>query len=344
MAAQRQTGPHLGWENMTRHRQSKRAETDNPAHRPSRPTPPVDGGEEPDDGKGPDNSIDGASSPLPAGLYLAATPIGAARDVTLHVLDALRHADVIAAEDTRRAQTLMTIHGIRRGGRRLVPYHDHNGAAQRPDLLARIEAGQSVVCISDAGTPLVADPGWRLAREAIDKGLMVRALPGASALLAALSVSGLPTDRFMFAGFLPPKQAARKEALSELAPIRATLVFYESARRLSALLADMMAILGPDRDASVSRELTKKFEETRRGTLVELAESFADGPPRGEIVVCVGPPPERKTDEADLDAILTEALKTQKTADAARAVAAQLGLPRRDVYARALAIATSDGD
>jgi 16S rRNA (cytidine1402-2'-O)-methyltransferase len=274
---------------------------------------------------------------LPAGLYLAATPIGAARDVTLHVLDALAHADVIAAEDTRRAQTLMAIHGIARAGRRLIPYHDHNGAAQRPDLLARIAAGESVVCISDAGTPLVADPGWRLAREAIDLGLMVRALPGASALLAALSVSGLPTDRFLFAGFLPPKQAARRAELTELAPIQATLVFYESPRRLGDLLADIALTLGPDRQASVSRELTKKFEETVRGTVAELTAIFTE-PPRGEIVVCVGPPIRTEPQAEDVDTALREALANHKTADAARLVAQRLGMPRRDVYARALAL------
>ncbi len=279
-----------------------------------------------------------AQGPLAAGLYLAATPIGAARDVTLHVLDALSRADVIAAEDTRRAQTLMAIHGIARNGRKLVPYHDHNGAAQRPSLLATIESGGSVVCISDAGTPLVADPGWRLAREAIDRGLTVRALPGASALLTALSVSGLPTDRFMFAGFLPPKSAARRAVLAELAPIRATLVFYESPRRLAACLADMIAEWGGGRQASVSRELTKKFEDTKRGSLADLAAAFGDAPPRGEIVICVGPPVEAAQGPEQLDTALRAALVMDRTADAARSVAAALGLPRRDVYARALEI------
>ena len=272
------------------------------------------------------------------GLYLAATPIGAAGDLTLRALDALTRADVIAAEDTRRTQQLMAIHGIDRAGRRLVPYHDHNGAAQRPKLLARIAAGESVVCVSDAGTPMVADPGWRLARAAIDEGLTVTALPGASALLAALTISGLPTDRFMFAGFLPPKQAARRKELAALATVPATLVFYESPRRLGAALADMAEALGGSRDAAVCRELTKLHEEARRGTLAELAEVYAGDPPRGEIVICVGPPEETAPEASDIEAALAEALKTMGVRDAAKAVAAATGAPRRDLYQRALAL------
>ena len=275
---------------------------------------------------------------LPKGLYLAATPIGAADDLTIRARDALARADVIAAEDTRMAQKLMMIHGVARRGRPIVPYHDHNGGEARPRLLARIAAGESVVCVSDAGTPMVADPGWKLARDAIDQDLPVIALPGASALLTALTVSGLPTDRFMFCGFLPPKQGARRTSLAELAAVPGTLVFYESPRRLADALTDMEQVLGP-RSAAVSRELTKKFEETRRGTLPELAVHYHEaGAPKGEGVICVGPPRKLEVGEGDLDSALTEALATMRVKDAAQAVSAALGLPRRDVYNRALTL------
>ena len=291
------------------------------------------------DPSGPAAPAHPATAPLAPGLYLAATPIGAAADVTLRALDALRRCDVIAAEDTRRAQKLMSLHGVPRGGRPIIPYHDHNGGAQRPKLLARIEAGESVVCISDAGTPLIADPGWRLAREAIDRGLGVTALPGASALLAALTISGLPTNRFLFGGFLPPKQSARRKDLATLASTPATLVFYESARRLGAALADMAETLGADREAAVCRELTKLHEEARRDTLGGLAETYAKAPPKGEIVICVGPPLAEAPSDASVDEALTRALGAMRVRDAASEVAAALGLPRREVYARALALA-----
>lgn len=282
---------------------------------------------------------DEATDRLPQGLYLVATPIGASQDISLRALDALRRADVIAAEDTRRAQKLMSIHGVPRAGRPLIPYHDHSSEGARGGLLARIAEGRSVVCVSDAGTPLIADPGWKLAREAIDQDLPVIALPGASALLAALCVSGLPTDRFLFAGFPPPKQAGRQAEFTELATLKATLVFYESPRRLAACLADMATIWGADRTAAVCRELTKLYEETRRGTVGELATHYADaGAPKGEIVILIGPPLKTEAAEADVDAALTEALKTHRVKDAAKEVAAKLGLPRRDVYQRALAL------
>ena len=284
------------------------------------------------------------AEPLPAGLYLTATPIGAAQDISLRALDALRRADVIAAEDTRRAQKLMAIHGVPRAGRPIVAYHDHSGDAVRNGLLTHVAEGRSVACVSDAGTPLIADPGWRLARDAIDADLPVVALPGASALLAALCVSGLPTDRFFFGGFLPPKQAARLADLANLAALRATLVFYESPRRLAPCLADMAASFGPDRPAAVCRELTKMFEETRRGPLGDLASHYAEsGAPKGEIVVLIGPPGKAEVDEADLDAALSKALKTLRVKDAAKEVAANLGLPRRDVYQRALALMEAQG-
>ena len=278
--------------------------------------------------------------PLAPGLYLVATPIGNARDITLRALDVLAAADVLAAEDTRNTRRLLTIHGVRRPqGGQLVPYHDHNGAAQRPRLLAALAEGRSVALVSDAGTPLVADPGYRLAAEAISAGHPVTAVPGASAALAALAVAGLPTDRFLFAGFPPPRSAARRRALAELAAVPGTLVFYESPRRLAASLADMAATLGADRPAAVCRELTKRFEETRRGTLGALAAEYAAAPePRGEVVVLVGPPAAQAASGEALDAALAGALPGRSVRDAAEAVAAELGLPRRQVYARALAL------
>ena len=277
-------------------------------------------------------------APLPAGLYLVATPIGAADDVTLRALDILARADAIAAEDTRRARQLMALHGVDLVGRPVIPYHDHNGAAARPGLLARIAAGEAVALVSDAGTPLVADPGWRLAREAIDRGLPVTAAPGASAVLAALSLAGLPTDRFLFAGFPPPRAAERARFLAEFAAVPATLVFYESPRRLAEALAAMAQAYGP-RPAAVCRELTKKFEEVRRGALDALAADYATGPePKGEIVVVIGPPEAAPAAEADIDAALRAAMARASVKDAAREVAEALGAPRKAVYQRALAL------
>jgi 16S rRNA (cytidine1402-2'-O)-methyltransferase len=277
---------------------------------------------------------------LAPGLYLVATPIGHSRDITLRALDVLAGADLLAAEDTRQTRKLLDIHGIRRPPRSILPYHDHNGAAQRPRLLAAMAEGRSVALVSDAGTPLVADPGWRLAAEAVAAGLAVTAVPGASALLAALSVAALPTDRFLFAGFLPPRDAARRRTLAELAAVPATLVFYESPRRLAACLAAMAEVLGGGRSAAVCRELTKRFEEVRRGTLAALADAQAGAPvPRGEMVVLVGPPLAPEPDADALDAALLAALARQSVRDAAAEVAARLDLPRRQVYARALELA-----
>lgn len=278
---------------------------------------------------------------LAPGLYLVATPIGNARDITLRALDVLAKADILAAEDTRNTRKLLDIHGIRRPASGLVAYHDHNGPQVRPRLLAALAEGRSVALVSDAGTPLVADPGFRLAIEARAAGHPVTTAPGASALLAALGVAGLPTDRFLFAGFLPPKSAARRSALAELAAVPATLVFFEAPRRLGAALSDMAAVLGP-RDAAVCRELTKRFEEARQGTLAELAAQYATEAARGEIVVVVGPPSAAAAAAdalAGLDAALAAALAAASVKDAASAVAAALGLPRRTVYARALELA-----
>ncbi|HEX6843252.1 MAG TPA: 16S rRNA (cytidine(1402)-2'-O)-methyltransferase [Stellaceae bacterium] len=279
----------------------------------------------------------GSKRPAP-GLYVVATPIGNAEDITLRALAMLRGADVIACEDTRVTAKLMARHGI---AAPLVAYHDHNAARMRPLLLERLRRGEAIALVSDAGTPLVSDPGFKLVREAIAEQLPVTTLPGPSAALAALVLSGLPSDRFLFAGFLPPKAAARRRALAELAAVPATLVFFEGASRLADALGDMAETLG-DRSAAVAREITKLYEEVRRGTLRELGGHYAAaGPPRGEVVVVVGPPPsERPAVSADaIDAQLEAALASMSLKDASAAVAAATGLKRRDVYARALTLA-----
>jgi 16S rRNA (cytidine1402-2'-O)-methyltransferase len=294
------------------------------------------------DSEPPDGPVaPGPQTRLAAGLYIVATPIGNARDITLRALDVLAAADLVAAEDTRTTRHLLDIHGVRRDGRSIVPYHDHNGAQQRPRLLAALAEGRSVALVSDAGTPLVSDPGYRLAAEAAEAGHKVTAVPGASAVLAALAVAGLPTDRFLFAGFLPPRQAARRRALGELAAVPATLIFYESPRRLAACLADAAAVLGEARAGAVCRELTKRFEEIRRDTLGALAAHYAGAPPpKGEVVLLAGPPGDAPTATAEtLDAALEAALALRSVKDAAAEVAAALSLPRRTVYARALALA-----
>ncbi len=284
-----------------------------------------------------------AAGTLPPGLYLVATPIGNAADITLRALDILRRADVLAAEDTRTARRLMEMHGVALTGRPMIAYHDHSGPAERARILERVADGQSVAYVSEAGTPLVADPGYRLAADAIAADAPVIAAPGASAALTALAVSGLPSDRFLFAGFPATKSGARKREFEELASLRATLIFYESPRRLAECLSDMAATLGDARPACVARELTKKFEEARRGTLGALAEAYAsEGPPKGEVVVLVGPPEKTVASDEAIDEALAEALKTQRTKDAAKAVAEQLGASRHAVYQRALALKNAD--
>jgi 16S rRNA (cytidine1402-2'-O)-methyltransferase len=271
------------------------------------------------------------------GLAIVATPIGNMLDITLRALATLRAADVIACEDTRVTQKLLTRHGI---ARPLVAYHDHNAERMRPLLLDRLRRGELVALVSDAGTPLVSDPGFKLVQAALAAGLPVTTLPGASAPLAALVLSGLPSDRFLFAGFLPPKSGARRTALAELAAVPATLVFFESAPRLGAALTDMAAVLG-SRPAAVARELTKLFEDVRRGDLAELAAHYRDaGKPRGELVVVVGPAPEAAgPSAAALDEQLKAALAQMSVRDASEAVAVATGRKRRDVYRRALLLA-----
>ncbi|MGF1501534.1 MAG: 16S rRNA (cytidine(1402)-2'-O)-methyltransferase [Paracoccaceae bacterium] len=278
-----------------------------------------------------------AQPALAPGLYLVATPIGNARDITLRALDILAAADALAAEDTRETRKLLDIHGVALGDRPLVSYHDQNGPARRPQLLGWLAEGRSVAYCTDAGTPLVSDPGYRLVEEALAAGHDVTAAPGASAVLTALSVAGLPTDRFLFVGFLPAKPGARTRALEELATVPATLVIYESPRRTADTLSEMAAILG-DRPGAVARELTKRFEEVRRGPLSALAASSAEIPPRGEVVLLAGPPlPRAEAESAEaLDDALRIALETESVRDAARQVADRLGLPRKSVYARAL--------
>ncbi len=277
--------------------------------------------------------------PLPPGLHFIATPIGAARDITLRALDILATADVLAAEDTRTLRHLMEIHGVPLGDRPLIPYHDHNGEAARPRLLRALAEGKSVAYASEAGTPLVADPGYQLSRAAIAAGHAVLAAPGPSAVLAALTVSGLPSDRFLFAGFAPTGAGDRARFLAELGPVPATLVLYESPKRISRLLIELADSLGGGRQAAVCRELTKRFEEVSRGTLADLAAAFSGRVVKGEIVVLIDRPGEQVVDEASIERALRDALAVGSVKDAAATVAAALNLPRKDVYRMALKLA-----
>ena len=278
-----------------------------------------------------------------SGLWLVATPIGNLDDVSQRALTVLAGVDRVACEDTRRTTRLLARHRI---AARLVSYHEHNAARVRPALLRTLEGGGSIALVSDAGTPLISDPGYKLVRAALDAGIRVTGCPGPSAPLLALILSGLPTDRFYFGGFLPPRPGARRQALAALAPLDATLVFLESPRRLAASLADMATTLGP-RPAVVARELTKRHEELRRGTLAALADHYGSaGAPRGEVVVVAdgtrGAAPPVLSD-ADIDGRLDSLLAAGTVRDAAAAVSAETGWPRRRVYARALARARARG-
>jgi 16S rRNA (cytidine1402-2'-O)-methyltransferase len=275
---------------------------------------------------------------LDPGLYLVATPIGTARDITLRALDVLNNADFLAAEDTRVMRHLMSIHGIPLRGRRILSYHDHNADRARPALMAALAEGASVAYASDAGTPLVADPGFRLARDAAEHGARVHAIPGPSAPLVALSLSGLPSDRFLFAGFPPATKAARASWLRHWSQIDATVILFESPRRVNQTLAELCEI-DPNRVTVVARELTKKFEEVIRGTAAELAQDPRMQSLKGEVVMLLDRPASQPVDSADIGAALAERLGRMTVKDAAKEVALALGLPRRDVYQLALGMA-----
>jgi 16S rRNA (cytidine1402-2'-O)-methyltransferase len=284
----------------------------------------------------------GHDIPVPrmaAGLYLVATPIGNLRDITLRALDILSGADLILCEDTRVGGKLLAAHGLKG---KLERYDEHAAERVRPKVLALLAQGGKVALISDAGTPLVSDPGYRLVREALAGEAAVFPAPGPSAALAALTVSGLPTDRFLFAGFPPPKSAARRALFQELAPVRATLIFYESGPRLRASLTDMVQILGP-REGAVARELTKLHETVIRGPLAALAADPRLAAPKGEIVVLAGPGAETAVSVDDAEAALAEATARLGPAKAASEVAKALGLSRRELYARALALKGGQG-
>lgn len=271
---------------------------------------------------------------LSPGLYIVATPIGNLSDLSPRAAETLAAADLIAVEDTRVTAKLLRRIDAKRP---MVPYHDHNADRVRPDLIRRM-GQEAIALVSDAGTPLISDPGYKLVRDARAAGVPVTTIPGPSAAMAALTLAGLPTDRFLFLGFLPAKAGARAAAIAEVAPVRATLILYESGPRLGAALQALAEGLGP-RDAAVAREISKKFEETVTGTLPELAARYADAPPKGEIVIVVGPPgaPEPAA-EADVEAALREAMTRLSPSRAAAEVAALLGLPRRQVYEMALAL------
>lgn len=275
-------------------------------------------------------------SRLAPGLYFIATPIGAARDITLRALDILASADVLAAEDTRTLRHLMEIHGVGLADRPLVAYHEHNNDTALPKLLRAITEGKSVVYASEAGTPLISDPGFQLGRAVIAQGQTVLSAPGASAVLCALTVSGLPSDRFLFAGFAPPTKAARATFLRDLVQVQATLILYESPKRVNQLLNDLSDILGAGRNAVVCRELTKRFEEVSRGSLADLAAAFAGRAVKGEIVVLVDRGAVQAADAETVEQALDQALTHMTMKDAAAAVAQAYGLPRRDMYQLAL--------
>ncbi len=272
--------------------------------------------------------------PLAPGLYLVATPIGNLRDITLRALDVLAAADLVLAEDTRVAGRLLAAHAL---SAKLERYDEHAAARARPAILARLAAGARIALTSDAGTPLISDPGYRLVVDAVAQGSGVFAIPGACAALAALTIAALPTDRFLFAGFPPPRSAARSTFLGDLTSVRASLIFYESGARLAASLADMARVYGP-RTAAVARELTKFHETVIRGPLDALASDPRLSRPKGEMVVVVGPGAERAATLEDADRALVASLESLAPGEAASQVARALGLNRRDVYARALAL------
>ena len=282
-----------------------------------------------------------AVRPLQPALYLVATPIGNLADITLRALETLAAADLVACEDTRVSRVLLERYGIRR---RTTAYHEHNAAEAGPKLIAALEGGQSVALISDAGTPLVSDPGYRLVGEAIERGIRVVPIPGPSAPLAALTASGLPSDTFLFAGFLPSKAGQRQTRLEELLAVPATLIFFESPRRLAETLGAMAKVLGAARPAAIGRELTKTFEEMRPGTLGALAAHYAEADtPIGEIVICVGPPLQRTEGPADIDRLLLSLSAEMPTSKAAAEAAKMTGGQKQALYRRLLELKDAGG-
>ncbi len=273
---------------------------------------------------------------LATGLYFIATPIGTARDITLRALDVLASADMIAAEDSRSLRRLMEIHGVPLEGRRILAYHDHSGAGARGKILEALEQGQSVAYASEAGMPLIADPGYDLGRQAAEAGHNVTCAPGPSAVLTALTLAGLPTDAFFFAGFLPNASGARRSRIESLRSVPGTLVFYESPKRVAACLSDLADILGGDRQAALCRELTKKFEETRRGTLADLAAEYEGASVKGEVVLLVDRAHSQSVKDSDVEEALIKALQTHSVRDAADLVSEMFSLPRRPIYQIAL--------
>jgi 16S rRNA (cytidine1402-2'-O)-methyltransferase len=278
--------------------------------------------------------------PLTNALYLVATPIGNLGDITIRALETLAAADVLACEDTRVTRVLLDRYGIRQ---RPLAYHEHNAAEAGPRLLEALAAGKSVALVSDAGTPLVSDPGFRLVEQALHVGIRVVPIPGPSAVLAALTASGLPSDTFLFAGFLPVKDGQRRSRLVELKAVPATLIFFESPRRLADTLAVMAETYG-SRAAAIGRELTKTFEEMRSGSLPELAEAYAAADtPKGEIVICVGPPVEQATDAADVDRLLLSLSAEMPASKAAAEAARMTGGRKPDLYRRLMELKANDG-
>ncbi|HBB85693.1 MAG TPA: 16S rRNA (cytidine(1402)-2'-O)-methyltransferase [Sulfitobacter sp.] len=275
---------------------------------------------------------------LAPGLYFVGVPIGTARDITLRALDTLASADLLAAEDTRSLRRLMEIHGVPLAGRKVLALHDHSGTSVQERLIATIQEGKSVAYTSEAGMPLIADPGFELGRAAAAAGVMMTCAPGPSAVLTALALGGLPTDAFFFAGFLPNSKSARIAALEKLRDVPGTLVFYESPKRLGAMLRDAATALGAERQAAMCRELTKKFEEVQRDTLENLAEFYQAKAPKGEVVVLIDRGRSDSVKQVDLETDLQRALKELSMRDAVDLVAQAHGLPRRQVYQAALAL------
>ncbi|MGH1464320.1 MAG: 16S rRNA (cytidine(1402)-2'-O)-methyltransferase [Cognatishimia sp.] len=276
--------------------------------------------------------------PLKPGLYFVATPIGTARDITLRALDILASADIVAAEDTRTLRRLMEIHGIPLGQRPLIAYHDHSGAGARAKLFGYLAEGKSVAYASEAGTPLIADPGYHLSKGASEDGHLVTSAPGPSAIITALSLAGLPTDAFFFAGFLPNARNARRNGLEAVSAVPGTLVFYESPKRLVEMLKDAAKVLGETRQAVVCRELTKKFEEVQRGSLTELATLFSERTVKGEIVVLIDRAGAEDVGDADIEQALQKALETMTVRDASEVIAQAYGVNKRKIYSLALSM------